>query len=360
MKILINTPDLKLNGGVSNHYLGLKDRFSEDIFFNIIGGRSRNKLFILNQIKDYWLFIKNVLVEKPEIVHLNPSLDKKAVLRDILYLILSKILMKKTLVFWHGWDNKFETVLEEKYSKIFIALFNLADAHIVLSEKFKRKLLEWGINKNIYIETTKVDDDLLKDFHLERKKLDNRINLLFLARIEKEKGIYEAISSYQFLKKKYPNLEMTIAGDGSILKNVKKYVDESNIKDVKFLGYVRKEEKINTFRYASIYIFPSYREGMPTSLLEAMAFGLPIITRPVGGISDIFVDGKMGYLIDSKEPLDFAEKIEILLNDEDLLNSISEFNYCFARNNYLASIVARRLENIYYEILRNCKSNIKN
>ena len=83
---------------------------------------------------------------------------------------------------------------------------------------------------------------------------------------------------------------------------------------------------------------------MPTTLLEAMAFGLPVISRPVGGLKDFFENGRMGFLIDSTDPLDYVEKIDSLISDPDLTMRISEYNSEYARSNFMASKIAPDLE----------------
>ena len=97
---------------------------------------------------------------------------------------------------------------------------------------------------------------------------------------------------------------------------------------------------------ADLYLFPTFHaEGMPTSVLEAMAFGLPVITRPVGGLQDFFVDGKMGRLIDSLDPNDFASVIMDYIQSPIDVKRISLFNHEYALEHFMASIVAKKLEN---------------
>lgn len=95
-----------------------------------------------------------------------------------------------------------------------------------------------------------------------------------------------------------------------------------------------------------MYLFPTFHaEGMPTSVLEAMALGLPIITRPVGGIQDFFIDGKMGRLIDSLDPDDFASAIMDYIQKTVEVKRISLFNHEYALKHFMASTVAKQIEN---------------
>ena len=99
------------------------------------------------------------------------------------------------------------------------------------------------------------------------------------------------------------------------------------------------------FRKGDLYLFPSFHEGMPTSVLEAMAFGIPVITRPVGGLVDFFENEKMGKMVDSIKPSDFTEAIESLLTNVNLVKQISLYNYQYAQKHFLASRIALDMEN---------------
>lgn len=90
---------------------------------------------------------------------------------------------------------------------------------------------------------------------------------------------------------------------------------------------------------------------MPTALLEAMAFGLPVATRPVGGIPDFFVNEEMGLLTESLDPNVYSKYIEQLINNSSLVAQISRTNYEYAKNHFMASIVAKNMEMIFNKFI---------
>jgi glycosyltransferase involved in cell wall biosynthesis len=140
----------------------------------------------------------------------------------------------------------------------------------------------------------------------------NALKILFLARVEKAKGIYEAVDAFRIVQAKHSSVCLTIAGDGSELKSVKEYVRAQNIEGITFLGWVRGPSKLEAFAKADVYLFPTHHgEGMPNSVLEAMACGLPVVTRPVGGVRDFFENGRMGFLTEGKEPQVLASLLEV-------------------------------------------------
>lgn len=347
MKILINTPDIHKLGGVANHYKGLKNYWSEDVQYNYVGGRKGIPGPIC-LVYDYLKFVFYCAFRNYDVILLNPSLGKTAIIRDKVFLRIAKLFSLKTVVFFHGWEENLANEIDKnplQFSKV----FNKADGFIVLATTFKQHLHSWGINSPVFLNTTKVDDSLLQNFSINEKQPNQTV--LFLARIEENKGILTAIEALKHVHIKYPDCRLNIAGDGGALEKAKKYVHKSGIKRVTFLGNLTGQEVSRAFEDASIYILPTHGEGMPTSLLEAMAFGLPIISRPVGGTVDFFENGKMGFLFESLNPEDYAAKIIDLLDNPEQIKSIGKYNHSYACQHFLASKVASSLEGIIREVI---------
>ena len=349
MKILINTPYLHLLGGVANHYLGLRDYWHEDVKYNTIGKRNSKqgfgKLWI---IYDIIKFIFQILAFKPNVILLNPSLGKSAVYRDFLFLKIAKLFGRKTVMFFHGFNKDNIKNIGIEYLKNNL---NKSDGVIVLAKEFEEIIRSWGVVIPIHLTSTKVDDKLLKSFDINQRNSEVS-SILFLSRITKEKGIYTVLDAYEVLLQKYPYLTLKVVGDGDELPNVRKYAENKALKGVRFTGALTGMDLIKKFKDGDLYFFPTFHaEGMPTSVLEAMAFGLPVITRPVGGLVDFFTND-MGRMIDSFEAKDFIPAIEDYLQNPDLCKSTSLFNHQYAKENFLASEVASKLEvklkEIYY------------
>jgi len=131
---------------------------------------------------------------------------------------------------------------------------------------------------------------------------------------------------------------------------MKKLSSELQLKNINFHGYVKGSEKKNQYSTNDIFLYPTYYgEGLPVCVLEAMAMGLPIITRLVGGIGDFVKDGINGYIIKSKNPNDFADKIIDLVNDEDRLLKISKHNTSYSKNTFSPKSIVNKYVGIYDE-----------
>src|SRR5215469_1223152 len=235
-KILILVPDLSLPGGVSNYYSSLKlDREKNIQYFIVNKGRSSSALGTAWRLfTTYWKFFFLLIKEHFGLVHVNPSLDRKSFYRDSIFIIISKILRRKTLVFFRGWTDSFEEKIKVSRIKSFLFRISYAkvDKYIVLGQVFKLKLISLGMPERteFFIESTVADSSFLDELDLESKYIsfNEKRKFLFLSRIEKEKGVYIAIDTFSKFLSRYPGKKscLTIAGDGPELVAVKKYVTE--------------------------------------------------------------------------------------------------------------------------------------
>lgn len=362
-KVLVLIPHPSARGGITNYYHALKYFFPNTLDYFYRGARYwpyRKSLIIelFRIFRDNILFFFQLLFNRYSLVQTTTSLSKNAILRDAYFILAAKTIFKKVIVFYRGWDEKFiESLISSRFNfYLFKKIYFKADAIIDLVQGNIDQLRAWGYDNPIYLETTLVDDVLVKDFDEDKimKKYsatEKPLTILYLGRIEKTKGVYELMDSFYILKKKYPNLQLRVAGDGREDNIIKEYAKHLRLKDVIFTGYVDGDEKRNCFDKAHLFFFPSHFEGMPTSVLEAMAMGLPVVTRSVGGLVDFFRNGEHGYITDSKKPEVFADLISSILDNSSKMQSMALKNYKLAHERFLASKVAARMEKIFNEVL---------
>jgi len=355
-RVLILAPSETADGGIKNYYQVLKNYFSIPVYYQYRGAREwpyRGNSFSegIRLLKDYISYFINVILTHIQIVHINTSLGVKSVLRDLLFAFYARILGKKCIVFFRGWSSENEKLMQDKYKWLLKLYLYHTDALITLSKRSQNTLKSWGYKKKIYIETTLVDDNLLLGFDINKKiiRCSDKITLLFLARLEKEKGIFELIEACDSLIYRGYQIRLLIAGKGRAEKEILARV--KNKEYIKILGYVMGKDKAQVFSESDIYILPSYTEGMPNSVLEAMAFGSPVIVTPVGGLPDIIKEGDNGYFIPIGNSIVLAETIIRLINNKDLMYNMSLYNYDDAQK-YYASNVVKRIEKIYMELLK--------
>ena len=124
--------------------------------------------------------------------------------------------------------------------------------------------------------------------------------------------------------------------------------EELGIADhVELLGWVRGEDKERLLATAVLYVLPSYNEGLPVSVLEAMAAGLPILTTPVGGIPEAVTDGVEGFLVEPGDVRTLADRLERLLADADLARRMGVAARHKVEAAFSANAVVPQLEAMY-------------
>jgi glycosyltransferase involved in cell wall biosynthesis len=350
-KVLILCPHPSRKGGVSDYNRLVKTYFSSaeiSLSFYYIGLDGRNGSMLLK-----FATIVRDMVMVPlrafgcNLVVFNPSLDAKAVLRDGFYhFIVKRVLRKSTLVFFHGWNLDFEKQIERSWKGLFNFVFNY-DKALVLAEPFRSALVRWGaLPGRINLETTMYEQFVVGGSN-------DRFNLIFMSRIVQGKGCLETILTIEILAKEFPGIKLYMAGEGELTAVLKEYVNNHKLGgNIQFAGWVEGNAKNQLLSKCGIMIFPTYSEGMPISLLEAMGMGLALVTRPVGGIPNIMVDGENGFLIGSLEPADFAEKIKYLFLNKDVWEAMSIRNKLKAENSFEVRNVVKRLEQIFLETMQ--------
>lgn len=338
MKVLMTVPSFNVLGGVASHYMGLRRHWPMDVTYHTIG-RRRHVPAIITFVPDMVIFLFRLLFGRYDAVLLNSSFKSHPIRRDALFLRLCSWFRIPTAVFFHGWNSDvYERVKSSPAG--FVKAYNRARLIYVLYSGFARQLAEIGITVPIHLTTTKVSDEMLAGFDVTKR--DGNIDqILFLARADKEKGLDVTIRAFEQVKKRYPHLRLSVCGDGNALREAKDYVAVHQLADVTFHGFVKGAEIIRQFNESQLYILPTtHGEGMATSVLEAMAMGLVVLTRPVGGVNDFFEQDKMGRLIESVDPVDYANAIIHYLEDVSLTRNTARYNHQYACEHFKASAIA--------------------
>ena len=353
MKVLITTPNLELPGGVANFYRVLRRYLDHGTEYFQVGpspGEKGGFGALRRLVADSWRFHRALASRHVELVHLNPSLVPRALLRDGLLVLIARLHRCPTLVLVHGWDPKVQSLIETRFRRLFLLVFGSVDGLVVLAAEFRQVLVDLGVTCPVYVETTLVDDEVFAVPLAARRNQGGTAaaNLLYLSRLEKEKGLIETIEAFALLRETHSGITLTVVGEGPERVGAEALVLAKRIPGVTFLGHIEGAAKVRAFTDADVYVLPTYyAEGMPTSVLEAMAYGLPVVTRPVGGLKDFFEDGRMGYWTESREASEIAAVLGRLLADPERLREIGAYNRAYARERFAASRLAERLRALY-------------
>ncbi len=242
-------------------------------------------------------------------------------------LLWSKIKVPYVLEVMHipGYPRSanFKEWFYKNYTKLFIR-FNVKKVkavRVINKIQVPNFLVKYGVPKKKlkYIPAFYIDIDVFKPLGLEKK-----YDLVFAARLEKNKGITLLLQAISNVKIQIPNVKLLIIGSGPLKEKLQDYVERNNLEhNVFFSGWLETLNDVaRAYNSAKIFINPSLNEGGPRVVLEAMACGLPVITTKVGLMLDIINDGENGLFSDW-EPAELADKIIRLHNNISLQNKFS-------------------------------------
>ncbi len=356
LKVLMLSKDLSAEGGVVNLVSTFMARFSSDVqcdYLAVGQGNSNNSKLssLFFPVVDNFRLARHVLKNRYDCVHINCSLNLKAVLRDSLFLVTLSLLRYKQIVFYiHGWEDSMMGRIKNNpvFRYLFKKIFSQSKVILVLASHFKNDLVELGFDREkVHLTTTLFNGELFKG--VEREENSSCRKLLFLSRFVKEKGIYELLGAYKAIVRSFPDTKLIMAGDGEERERMEAWVQEHGLEGrVEFPGFLRDTEKAKVLLNSEFFIFPTYYgEGCPISLLEAMAAGQAIVTHGAGGIPDIFVDGENGILLDHVSVETVQHAIEKLLGDDVLTEKIKVHNQRQAWERYEADVMTQEMENYY-------------
>ena len=276
-----------------------------------------------------------------DIVHVHFSLRTTA-RRKVPFVKVAKALGKKVIIHLHCGSQ-----IHEIWNKDYSYLFSVADVSLLLSENLLHMVEEHTGKGRDYRVCYNPCPQISKEPVLQKKK-----QILFSGTLYVGKGYQDLIRAFAKIAKKYPDWNVVLAGNGEVEKGraISKELGIAN--QVEFLGWVSGEQKDKAFRESMIFCLPSYAEGFPMAVLDAWAYGLPVITTPVGGIPDVAKDGKNMLLFNPGDIDALAQQLEKMIVNEELRKSIADESILFAHTTFNLNTINRQLGNIYEELTR--------
>jgi len=303
-------------------------------------------VFFIGLLKSAYPLLRNRNIK---IVHIH-SASNASFYRKFICFVISKYLFRKKVVY-HVHGGKFHLFFADSKTitkKIILKFINNVDCLICLSESWKL-FFEENFNPNkLEILPNIIDYPIIKDENSDVEK----IRFLFLGLIGDNKGIFDVIEIIKNNIATFENkIELIIGGNGEVVR-LQNIIEEYKIGNiVKFVGWVQNEIKVRCLQDSDIYILPSYNEGLPISILEAMSYRKPIISTNVGGIPEIVKNNENGFLI---TPGNFEQIEKSMKHFIENPQDIEKYGNVSAKmaEKYLPNSVIRQLECMYSEILR--------
>jgi glycosyltransferase involved in cell wall biosynthesis len=244
-----------------------------------------------------------------------------------------------------GFQDFYERIRHTRRGTLMRFILDRAAVIVVLSETWRRRVAQMTRNPNIEVIPSPVEaTDLLR---IERDD-PNRQTLLFMGRLDRYKGIHLLIEALASLRVKYPAVRLCLAGEGEERERLQRMVEKHRLTDsVEFVGWVAERAKTAAWERAGIYALPSYIEGLPMTVLEAMAAGVPVVATRVGGVPELVTDGVNGILIEPGDAAALTAALDRLLGDPALRARLgSAGRECFLEH-YAPNRVIPHVEALY-------------
>jgi len=185
-----------------------------------------------------------------------------------------------------------------------------------------------------------------------RKKIEERKNLVgYIGRLSEEKGILNLVGAIPFVLKKRVKTRFLICGEGSLASKIREIVKINGLEqNVQFSGWVPHSAVPRYLNELKLFVLPSFTEGLPNILLEAMACGTPVLATPVGTMSEVIRDRETGFLLESNDPKHIADRIIELLSKPELLEKVSINAHRYVRENFSFQKTLESWSKIFSEI----------
>ena len=209
----------------------------------------------------------------------------------------------------------------------------------------------YGVNpEKVVVIPNGVDTDL---FTPVDKPITSNPYVLYSGRLDARKGVEDFVSCARYVCREKPEVKFVVAGDGPLSTNMKRWVHTANLAaNFRFTGFVNQKTLLQYYREASVYVLPSFYEGMPLTLLEAMSCGTPCIATNVPGSSEVVINNVTGFLVSPGNPSQLAEATLKLLKDEQLRKEMGMKARKRVLEYYDWNITVDKLEGLYKQNLR--------
>ena len=266
---------------------------------------------------------------------------------------LTRAWKNPTIVSFHGADVMVD-MDKTAYREATLQMLDAVKLVLVRSDSLRRALTDLGCDpEKIEVQRTGIP---LAEFPFRERVFpeDGQWRLVQAGRLIEKKGLPVTFRAFATFLQQYPSATLTIAGEGPLLDELQDLARELGIeKRVSFTGFISQEELRDIYYWSHIFLHPSQtghdgnQEGIPNSMLEAMATGLPVFATDHGGIPEAVENGATGLLVPERDDKALAQALLNAAQDPPLLWRIGRAGGSSVQKNFDLSTQAQRLEEIY-------------
>lgn len=351
MKVLITAPSLDQNDNVS----GISTMIASIIentgcqFVHFTAGRKDGGKFDLNwlvsQLKLPFAFRAAIARSRPDVIHINTAFEPRAIIRD---LVLAKSAGKRPIVLHiHGGRFVMQDFENSSLASIADKLLHAASRVIVLSDVERDSILKRTPGLDISVLPNAVSTKNFPD--IERPW--GTKNVIYLGRLEEAKGLSEMVESCRVLAGQGFKFKFSCFGTGpdeaEFVRRMKGVIGDN----FHFGGVIAGADKMQALNSADVFLMPSRYEGLPLSLLEAMAAGCVPIVSNRGSIPTVVDDGRNGFLVEPGDITQIVGKLKFLLSEGEAgWNQLRQAARQTVIQGYDLAQYSKKLEAIYADV----------
>ena len=261
----------------------------------------------------------------------------------------------KIVVVFHGYDLSHYIGIHG--ADIYQHLFQTVDLLLPISQHWRQKLIALGSSPDkIVMHHMGIDPNKFQYIAPQSDRASMR--LISVARLVGKKGLQYSIQAVAKLIPHYPQLRYQIVGDGLLKAELQQLIEQLNVtQNIELLGWKNQTEVAALIEQANIVLAPSVTgsdgdcEGIPVSLMESMAKGLPVISTLHSGIPELIEDGVSGYLLPEREVDELASKIKYLIANLDLRVKMGQAGRAKVMETYNIDLLNERLVEVLQQLI---------
>ncbi|NER19677.1 MAG: glycosyltransferase family 4 protein [Symploca sp. SIO1C2] len=263
-------------------------------------------------------FLGKLVRGEVDIVHIHLA-ERGSALRKAILALVAMAFNKPFIMHAHGCEfHSFHSQLPVVQKKLLNWVLQQSAYLVALSESWRDYYVNnCGLTaKQVIVFPNPAE---IPEYVPDRTNSQQKIKIAFLGRICKRKGVFDLLEAFAQLSPEHQEKsKLILAGIGE-LEEAKALTERLEIKQhVTFPGWVNPDERNELLSDADVFLLPSYNEGLPMAVLEAMSWGLPVVTTPVGGIPELITNKETGLLVDPGNIPQLAEALESLITNEPL------------------------------------------
>lgn len=280
-----------------------------------------------------------------DIVHFHTVPDRIGLLIQLPVFMLARLMHKRIILQIHMGNQ----LQGHTRNRLFLWHLRRADLIVLLAPKWLRMFREWF--PEIKVPATVVYNAVAEVAEVRPEEKEKLI--IMAAYFNDNKAPDVLLRAWKSIHKKHPDWHIAMLGNGEVARFSKLSEDMGLAGSVTFTGYITGKQKENYFRKASIYCMCSYEEGFPMVVLEAWAYGMSLVTTPVGGLPDVLEPGKNALIFPFGDSESLARDLEQLISSEERRREMAGYSRRFVYSHFSMEQVNSQWEKVYETLAGN-------